>query len=73
MSKYALNIRDEAKGKNLVSFLRTLDFVQVTAVDDARKVKSPKNADFFAARGLWQKRQITGKKLRELAWNRATR
>ena len=73
MSKYALNIRDEAKGKNLVLFLKTLDFVQVSAVEASKKLKKRHPKDFFAAQGVWQKREITGKELRELAWNRGNR
>ena len=29
--------------------------------------------DFFAAQGIWQNRDLTGKELRELAWNRGSR
>ena len=70
MSKYALNIRDEAKGKNLVLFLKTLDFVQVSTVEGSKKLKKSSPKDFFAAQGIWQHRDLTGKELRELAWNR---
>jgi hypothetical protein len=72
MSKYALNIRDEAKGKNLVSFLKTLDFVQITSVESMGKPQKTGKNDFFAIKGLWRKRDITGKQLRELAWNRGS-
>jgi hypothetical protein len=70
MSHYALKIQDEAKGKDLVSFLKTLDFVQVSAIKAPVEPANRKSNAFFAAKGLWKKRQITGKKLRELAWNR---
>ena len=73
MSKYALNIRDEAKGRNLVLFLKTLDFVKVSDVHPSKKAKKPHPKDFFAAQGVWKERKITGKELRELAWNRGTR
>ena len=73
MAKYALNIRDEAKGKNLVSFLKTLDFVKVSDVQPSKKAKKRHPKDFFAAQGVWKERKITGKELRELAWNRGNR
>jgi hypothetical protein len=73
MAKYALNIRDEAKGKNLVLFLKTLDFVKVSDLHTPKKSKKRHPKDFFAAQGIWKEHQITGKELRELAWNRGNR
>ena len=73
MAKYALNIRDEAKGRNLVLFLKTLDFVQVSNVQTSKKPKKRHPKDFFAAQGVWKERGITGKDLRDLAWNRGNR
>ena len=73
MAKYALNIRDEAKGKNLVLFLKALDFVKVSDVQTTKKSKKRHPKDFFAAQGVWKEHKITGKELRELAWNRGNR
>ncbi|MBX3328548.1 MAG: hypothetical protein KF682_21920, partial [Nitrospira sp.] len=73
MSKYALNIRDETKGRNLVLFLKTLDFVKVSDVHPPKKAKKQHPKDFFAAQGVWKGRKITGKELRDLAWNRGNR
>lgn len=71
MEQITIQIKDKKKARKLVDFLKTLDFVEkvsssnLPGLDDNSKQQ---NDDFFALAGLWAKRDISLRSIREKAW-----
>jgi len=68
MEEITIRIKDKQKAKTFLSFLKTLDFVEVTSTDLPDAGNPERDADFFAMAGLWTGRDVSLKTLREKAW-----
>jgi hypothetical protein len=69
MEQITVRIKDKRKAKNLLDFLKTLDFVESVASTDMPVEKDQgEEADFFALAGLWAGRNVSIQSLREKAW-----
>ena len=69
MEQITIRIKDKKKAKNLLNFLKTLDFVEsVASTDMPAEKRQGEEADFFAMAGLWAGRDISLQSLREKAW-----
>jgi hypothetical protein len=67
MEQLILNIKDSSKLSFLMQLFKQLGFVEVERIV---KKKADDKYDFFSSAGLWAKREIVAKELREQAWNR---
>ena len=67
MEKITLTIKDKKKKDFLIELLEQLDFIELESV--SRKKNSRHN--FFASAGLWSRKKIDAKQLREQAWKRS--
>ncbi len=67
MEHIILKIKDKSKLSFLLQLIGQLDFVEI---EEQKKSKSFEKYDFFNSAGLWAKRKIDSKELREMAWKR---
>jgi hypothetical protein len=67
MEQIILKIKDKSKLSFLLQLIGQLDFVEI---ENQKKGKSFEKYDFFNSAGLWEKRRIDSKELRENAWKR---
>jgi hypothetical protein len=71
MDQITIQIKDHKKARVLVSFLKTLDFVEKITSADLPVVEpgiEEQDTGFFALSGIWAKRDITLDSLRQSAW-----
>lgn len=73
MEQITILVRDRHKAKSLLDLLRALDFVSILEIEDVEGSFTDVNdgasreAEFFAAAGIWKDREITTESLRALA------
>ena len=76
MEQITILVRDHHKAKSLLELLRALDFVSILEIEDVEASSTDvedgvsREAEFFAAAGIWKDREITTESLRALAWPR---
>lgn len=76
MEQITILVRDRHKAKSLLDLLRALDFVSILEIEDVEGSSTngedgaSREAEFFAAAGIWEDREITTESLRALAWPR---
>ena len=69
MEQIIIRVKDKQKAKSLLTFLKTLEFVESVASTDMPAEKGQgEEADFFALAGLWSGRDISLQSIREKAW-----
>lgn len=70
MEQITIQIKDKSKARVLVSFLKTLEFVENVSSGNLRagKANVSKDAEFLALAGLWAGRDISLETLRDKAW-----
>ncbi len=70
MEQITIQIKDKSKARALVSFLKTLEFVENISSGNLPVTKADvsQDAEFLALAGLWAGRDISLAKLRERAW-----
>lgn len=70
MEKLLLTIKDNSKLTFLLELLRQLDFIEVQNLSLDKKNQDT-NYSLFDSAGLWKKRDVNAKQLREESWKRA--
>lgn len=66
-----LNIKNDSKVENFLSFLKTLDYVEVEENHHTQQMKHTKNQNKFGEfAGIWNGREITQESLRADAWKK---
>jgi len=71
MNQITIQVKDPKKTRALVSFLKTLDFVEKITSSDLLEVKpgnKERDLEFSALAGIWANRDITFDTLRQSAW-----
>jgi len=71
MNQITIQIKDRKKAKALLTFLKSLDFIDKVVSDEEQKSQSTsieRDDAFFALSGIWSQRDITQESLRQKAW-----
>lgn len=69
MEQIVIQVKSKSKAQALVTFLKTLEFVETVSQADLPTTEMPvKDAEFLALAGLWAGRDLTQETLRRLAW-----
>jgi hypothetical protein len=71
MTQITIQVNDRKKARVLIHFLKTLDFIEKISSADLHVHKiceKDQASDFFALAGIWAKRDISQKSLRQSAW-----
>lgn len=70
MEQITIQIKNKQKAQALISFLKSLDFIEeLTTQDSGFQPKTKMDqADFFALAGLWAGRDINLETIRLKAW-----
>ena len=70
MEQITIRIKDPKKAQTLIEFLKSLDFVETVTEKElsAESGLVGEETEFFAMAGLWERRDISLKTIREQAW-----
>jgi len=71
MEQIVIQVRDRKKARDLIQYLRSLDFIEkISSVNYPATVPSSKrqNQDFFAMAGSWAGRDVSLETIRKKAW-----
>ncbi len=67
MQQLILKLKDSSKLSFLLQLINQLDFVEL---ENVKTRNGQSDHDFFKSAGLWAKRDIDAKTLRQKSWNR---
>ena len=71
MEQITIRIKDKSKGKALLNFLKTLEFVENISSEElplAGDTNANKDEEFLSLAGLWADRDVTLDSIRRQAW-----
>jgi len=71
MEQITIRIKDKSKGKALLNFLKTLEFVENVSSEElpvASDSDAKKDEEFLSMAGLWAGRDVTLDSIRRQAW-----
>ncbi|MEQ9289939.1 MAG: hypothetical protein RIG77_23625 [Cyclobacteriaceae bacterium] len=69
MEKLILTVKDNSKLTFLLELLKQLDFIEVQNIALNKKSRNS-SYNLFDSAGLWKKRDVSAKRLREESWKR---